>query len=184
MTSKAIEQVKHSKNRDACALSVIRLGLSSIIDLFSEFPEGMKFEDPLTTDIKKIMEMPTTSTQMEDMVCKRTRRKIDLRIICREKDIELSHSECARMITRIKITKDRSKSLRINKRVLDKYLINNLSEKAVKDFVIIGLQFADNIDLFDEGLYFSFEGLTFAFSNQLCNLSSLQETLEALYFLK
>ncbi|CAG8594187.1 13460_t:CDS:2, partial [Ambispora gerdemannii] len=80
MTSKAIEQVKHSEKRDACALSVIRLGLSSIIDLSSEFPGGMyewfgehwsalkaralehlnitirKFEDPLTTDIKKIME--------------------------------------------------------------------------------------------------------------------------------
>jgi len=40
------------------------------------------------------------------------------------------------------------------------------------------------IDLLDEGLYFGFEGPTFAFPNQLCNLSSLQETLEALYFLK
>jgi len=67
-----------------------------------------------------------------DTVCKGTRRKIDLRIICREKDIELSHSECARMITRIKITKDRSKSLRTNKHVLDKYLINSLSEEAVE----------------------------------------------------
>ncbi|CAG8720116.1 2370_t:CDS:2, partial [Funneliformis caledonium] len=105
-------------------------------------------------------------------------------IICREKNIELSHSECARMITRIKITKDRSKSLRTNKRVFDKYLINSLSEEAVEDSVVIGLQFAElygqiiGIDLLDEGLYFGFEGPTFAFPNQLCNLSSLQETLE------
>jgi hypothetical protein len=69
-------------------------------------------------------------------------RKIDLRVICREKDMELSHSECARMITHVKITTDRSKCLRTNKRVLDKYLMNSLSEEAVEDSMVIGLQFA------------------------------------------
>ncbi|CAG8652113.1 2729_t:CDS:2, partial [Paraglomus occultum] len=141
--------------------------------------------DIIFSDVQQLLQL-----KWGDTVCKGTRRKIDLRIICREKDIELSHSECARMITRIKITKDRSKSLRTNKHVLNKYLINSLSEEAVGDSVVIGLQFAElygqiiGIDLLDEGLYFGFEGPTFAFPNQLCNLSSLQETLEALYFLK
>lgn len=56
--------------------------------------------------------------------------------------MELSHSVCAQMITCTKITKDRSKCLRTNKLVLDKYLMNSLSEKAVQDFIVIGLQFA------------------------------------------
>lgn len=77
-----------------------------------------------------------------ETVCRTSRQKIDLRIVCREKGMELSHSECARAVTRTKVTKDRSKCLRTNKCVLDKYLMNNLSEEAVEDSAVLGLQFA------------------------------------------
>ncbi|RUS21643.1 hypothetical protein BC937DRAFT_91989 [Endogone sp. FLAS-F59071] len=200
MTSRAIEQAKKSKKGNACALSVIKLGLSSIIDLSSEFLGGMhewfgehwptlkakalehldttakQFENPMKSDIQKIMEA--------------SRRKIDLRIVCREKDMDLSHSECARAVTRTKVTKDRSKCLRTNKCILDRYLMNNLSEEAVEDSAVLGLQFADlygqviGVDLLDNGLYFGFEGPAFRFPSQLCDVASLQQTLEVLYFFK
>ncbi|RUS20486.1 hypothetical protein BC937DRAFT_95108 [Endogone sp. FLAS-F59071] len=81
MTSNAIEQARKSKKRDSCALSTIRLGLSSIIDLSSEFPGGMhewfgkhwvtlkakalehlkitpwQFEDSVKSDVQKIIEV-------------------------------------------------------------------------------------------------------------------------------
>lgn len=41
-----------------------------------------------------------------------------------------------------KITKDRSKCLRTNKCVLDKYLMNDLPEEVVEDSAVLGLQFA------------------------------------------
>ncbi|CAG8633611.1 9722_t:CDS:2 [Ambispora leptoticha] len=205
-TYEALELMKKSKKRDSCVLSVIRLGLSSIIDLSSEFPGGMhewfgkdwptlkakalehlnvttkQFDDPVKIDIKKIMENCTSyyyseakkfileklmdestgilhqqimkcyyfvldmflsdphvfvdkegkkknlsemdyvikfigpilniifsdvqhlSLKWGETVAKTVHRKIDLRIVCRENDTELSHSECARAVTRVKIT--------------------------------------------------------------------------------
>lgn len=40
------------------------------------------------------------------------------------------------------------------------------------------------VDLLDNGLYFGFEGPAFRFPSQLCDVASLQQTLEVLYFFK
>ncbi|RHZ44752.1 hypothetical protein Glove_709g27 [Diversispora epigaea] len=89
-------------------------------------------------------------------------RKIDLQIRCRGKNIELSHSECARRTTPTKIIHDR----------------------------IIGLQLAAlhgqiiGIDLLDNGLYFGFEGPLLRFPAQINDITVLKQTLETLYFIK
>ncbi|CAI2187739.1 19611_t:CDS:10, partial [Funneliformis geosporum] len=239
MTSKSIEQAKeiqmksNGKKLDASILSVIRLGLSSIIDLTSEFSGGMylwfgeewpdlkrkalalvnikqkKFEDVVKNDIDKVEKLcseykyweardfiyeklkgrPDGILQRQIMkilffhegkkqdlteiefalkvvgpildiifsdvqhlvklkwgetVSKSTSagRKIDLQIITQEGNIELSHSECARYATRVKVIMDRSKCLRTNKCVLDQYLKNDLSEDMVENSAILGLQLA------------------------------------------
>jgi len=73
-------------------------------------------------------------------------RKIDLKITCRGKNqgknVELSHSECARRTTPAKIINDRSKCLRANKSVLDQYLSHDLSDEVIENSVTIGLQLA------------------------------------------
>ncbi|CAG8587124.1 4872_t:CDS:10 [Funneliformis mosseae] len=302
MTSKSIEQAKEIQMQskgiklDASILSIIRLGLSSIIDLSSEFSGGMylwfgeewldlkekvlalvnikqkKFEGVVNGDIDKleklcneykyweardfiheklkgrpngttlqrqimkiyffIMDMFLENpyifvnkegkkqdlTEIEfalkvfgpildiifsdvqhlvklkwgETVSKATSagRKIDLQIKCQEGDMELSHSECARSTTRVKLIKDRSKCLRTNKCVLDQFLKHNLSEDMVENSAIFGLQFADlygqviGIDLLDEGLYFGFEGPSFRFPTQLNDIAILRQALEVLYYFK
>ncbi|CAG8588911.1 211_t:CDS:10, partial [Ambispora gerdemannii] len=89
-----------------------------------------------------------------------SRRKIDFCIRTEDGTKELSHSECAREVTFIKILKDR------------------------KDTAIFGLQLAAlegqliGIDLLDEGLYFGFDGSAFRFSAQICSISVLRQILE------
>lgn len=73
------------------------------------------------------------------------RRKIDLRIVHKFKGIELSHSECAKTPTPAKAVRDRSKCLRTQKCVLDKFLEEDLSDNAVKDSTILGIQFAGEL---------------------------------------
>jgi len=118
------------------------------------------------------------------------RRKIDLRIVHRYKDIELSHSECAKAPTPVKAIRDRSKCLRTAKTILDKFLLEDLSDEAVKDSTILGIQFAGldgqiiGIDLLDDGVYFGLEGSRFSFPAQLSNIKCLRNALEALFFFK
>ncbi|CAG8728163.1 15536_t:CDS:10, partial [Funneliformis caledonium] len=118
------------------------------------------------------------------------RRKIDLRIVHKCREIELSHTECAKAPTRAKAIRDRSKCLRTEKGVLDKFLKEDLSDEAVKDSVILGIQFAGlegqiiGVDLLDNGLYFGLEGPHFSFPAQLSNIKCLRNALEALYFFK
>ncbi|CAG8711578.1 13080_t:CDS:2, partial [Dentiscutata heterogama] len=121
-------------------------------------------------------------------------RKIDLQVICRGKNqgkiVELSHSECARRTTPTKIISDRSKCLRTNKSVLDKYLSHDLSDEIIKNSAVIGLQLAAlygqiiGVDLLDNGLYFGFEGPLLRFPTQINDITVLKQTLEALYFFK
>lgn len=281
MTSKAIVQANElqskKKKLDAAILSTIRLGLSSIVDLSSEFSGGMyswfgdewldlkakaltdinikpkMFEGVIKSDIEKIEELcdeykyweardfvyeklrgrpdrnetfhrqvmkiyffiiemflvdpyvfvdregnKQNLTEIEfalkvagpvfdiifsdvqhlvqlkwgETVSKATTvgRKIDLQIIYRGKNqgknVELSHSECARRTNPTKIINDRSKCLRTNKSVLDQFLSHDLSDEIIKNSAVIGLQLAAlygqiiGIDLLDEGLYFGFEGPT------------------------
>ncbi|CAG8614951.1 1449_t:CDS:10 [Funneliformis caledonium] len=111
-------------------------------------------------------------------------RKIDLRIETRRKCIELSHTECARAPTPAKIVRDRSKILRTNKCILDKYLRRNLSDQDVENSAVFAFQFAGlygqllAVDLFDNGLYFGLEGPDFKFPSQLPNIKPLRQTLE------
>ncbi|CAG8490956.1 1950_t:CDS:10 [Paraglomus occultum] len=104
------------------------------------------------------------------------RRKIDLRIVHRYKDIELSHSECAKAPTPVKAIRDRSKCLRTAKTVLDRFLEEDLSDDAVKDSTILAIQFAGlhgqiiGIDLLDDG---GLEGSRFSFPAQLSNIKCL-----------
>uniref|UniRef100_U9TAL3 Uncharacterized protein n=1 Tax=Rhizophagus irregularis (strain DAOM 181602 / DAOM 197198 / MUCL 43194) TaxID=747089 RepID=U9TAL3_RHIID len=115
---------------------------------------------------------------------------IDLRVLTAKDDIELSHSEFARKATPVKIIKDRSKCLRTNKCILDTYLLRNLPEEAVEDFIFYGIQSAGlegqlfAIDLVDDGLYFNLDGPTYRFPAQLCDINTLRNTLEVLYFFK
>ncbi|RHZ59671.1 hypothetical protein Glove_362g76 [Diversispora epigaea] len=303
-TSKAIEQAKklqsEGKNLDASTLSTIRLGLSSIVDLSSEFSGGMcswfgeewsdlkakalaqinikpkKFEDAIESDINKIEELCSEYKYWEarDLVYEKLKgrpdktrilrqvmkiyffilemflvdpfifvdkegnkqnlteiefvlkvagpiidiifsdvqhlvqlkwgetvskatavgRKIDLQVTCRGKNqgkiVELSHSECARRTTPTKIISDRSKCLRTNKSVLDKYLLHDLSDEIIKNSAVIGLQLAAlygqiiGVDLLDNGLYFGFEGPLLRFPSQINDITVLKQTLEALYFFK
>ncbi|CAI2191651.1 8824_t:CDS:10, partial [Funneliformis geosporum] len=111
------------------------------------------------------------------------RRKIDLRIVHKAKNLELSHSECAKAPTPGKAVQDRSKCLRTLKGVLDNLLKEDLSDEEVQDSKVLGIQFA-GIDLLDDGLYFGLEGPTFSFPAQLINIKCLRGALEALYFFK
>ncbi|CAG8704759.1 8821_t:CDS:2 [Acaulospora morrowiae] len=121
-------------------------------------------------------------------------RKIDLQIIYRGKsqgkDVELSHSECARRTNPTKIINDRSKCLRTNKSVLDNYLSHDLSDEIIENSAVIGLQLAAlygqiiGVDLLDEGLYFGFEGPLLRFPIQINDITVLKKNLEALYFFK
>ena len=75
-------------------------------------------------------------------------RKIDLKIETRGQCIELSHTECARAPTPAKIVRDRSKILRTNKCILDKYLGRNISGQAVEDSAVFAFQFAGKMCLY------------------------------------
>ncbi|CAG8576649.1 6705_t:CDS:2, partial [Paraglomus occultum] len=74
--------------------------------------------------------------------------------------------------------------------VLDCYLQNNLSDEAVRDSAVFGLQFAGlcgqlvGIDVLDKSLYVGFEGPTCRFPAQLSDIAALQPLLEILYFFK
>ncbi|CAB4418077.1 unnamed protein product [Rhizophagus irregularis] len=271
MTSKEIEKVNQLEKVDGKILSIIRLGLSSIIDLSSEFDKGMctwfgenwedlkmkvskninfevkKLGDTLSDVIKmeklcasyhywearaclldKLKERPIddkhrqvlkyiiicilsfvlykffrflrliskylTITRIDMLILNGVRqflnRKIDLRVLTAKDDIELSHSEFARKATPVKIIKDRSKCPRTNKCILDTYLLRNLPEEAVEDSIFYGIQSAGlegqlfAIDLVDDGLYFSLDGPTYRFPAQLCDINTLRNTLEVLYFFK
>ncbi|CAG8796880.1 17599_t:CDS:10, partial [Dentiscutata erythropus] len=223
MTKKAIEEAKQAKKVDSKILSIIRLGLSSIIDLSSEFKGGMQtwFGDnwiPLKKEVlskidlkvekftgevselitkienlcssydylgaqrialEKIMERPIDSQMRQiakiyfniidlflenpyifikkdgrpqnhteiqretvSQVTNESKRKIDLCIRTEDGSKELSHSEYAREATLAKIIKDQSKFLRTNKCILDKYLESNISNEALNDMTIFGLQLA------------------------------------------
>ena len=73
------------------------------------------------------------------------RRKIDLRIVHKAKNLELSHSECAKAPTPGKAVQDRSKCLRTLKGVLDNLLKEDLSDEEVQDSKVLGIQFAGKI---------------------------------------
>ncbi|CAI2182899.1 7502_t:CDS:10 [Funneliformis geosporum] len=274
--------VKSKKERTACIMSVIRLGFSSIIDLSSEFHNGMynwfgsewddiqekvynkvnmtpnffegetktivdtveeylfkirtKKNTPIvqqiatvyfhvidkfldnpylfieeTGKLKNLSEMeyviniiaPILNDVFNDVLdilnlrwgetvsaVSERRRKIDLRIVHKCREIELSHTECAKAPTRAKAIRDRSKCLRTEKGVLDKFLKEDLSDETVKDSAILGLQFAGlegqiiGVDLLDNGLYFGLQGPHFRFPAQLSNINCLRNALEALYFFK
>ncbi|CAG8512510.1 7788_t:CDS:10 [Paraglomus brasilianum] len=118
------------------------------------------------------------------------RRKIDIRIVHKYKDIELSHCECTKAPTPVRAIRDRSKCLRTAKTILDRFLEEDLSDETVKDSTILGIQFAGlhgqiiGIDLLDDGLYFGLEGSHFSFPAQLSNIKCLRNALEALFFFK
>ncbi|CAJ0884593.1 15930_t:CDS:2, partial [Entrophospora sp. SA101] len=244
MTKKTIEQSNYQKKVSAHTLSIIRLGLSSIIDLSSEFAGGMhkwfgkewivlkekvlsqvnittkQFDKEIKNDINRIEKFCISYQYWEsrDYVLEKLKghsdkimhqqimriyffvgetvsrvalaRKIDLQIIYRSGNKELSHSEAARSTTPNKVIKDRSKCMRTNKCILDQYLMHDLSKEAVDDSAVLGLQLAAlhgqiiGIDLVDNGLYFGFEGPAFRFPAKLDDITTLEKTLEALYLFK
>ncbi|CAJ0879816.1 14972_t:CDS:2, partial [Entrophospora sp. SA101] len=267
MTKKTIEQSNYQKKVSAHTLSIIRLGLSSIIDLSSEFAGGMhkwfgkewivlkekvlsqvnittkQFDKEIKNDINRIEKFCISYQYWEsrDYVLEKLKghsdkimhqqimriyffvgetvsrvalaRKIDLQIIYRSGNKELSHSEAARSTTPNKVIKDRSKCMRTNKCILDQYLMHDLSKEAVDDSAVLGLQLAGKafytthfimfiidshnsyhcvalhgqiigIDLVDNGLYFGFEGPAFRFPAKLDDITTLEKTLEALYLFK
>ena len=71
-----------------------------------------------------------------------------MRIETRGQCIELSHTECARAPTPAKIVRDRSKILRTNKCILDKYLRRNISDQDVENSAVFGFQFAGKMYLY------------------------------------
>ncbi|RHZ47141.1 hypothetical protein Glove_590g3 [Diversispora epigaea] len=296
MTKRAIEEMKQSEKVDSKIMSIIWLGLSSIIDLSSEFKGGMHswFNDdwiPLKTKalskinvtveefsgeilefitkvenfctshdclgarkllLEKMIDRPTDTkfrqilkvyfyvldlflenpylfvrkngkpqkhTEIQyvikmvdpileiifsdcqslvrlmwgetvSQVTNNSKRKIDLCIRTEDGTKELSHSECAQKATMMKILKDRSKSFRTNKCILNKYLKNDLPSEALENTTIFGLQLAAlegqliGVDLLDEGLYFGFDGPAFEFPAQICSIDVLRQTLEVLYYFK
>ncbi|CAJ0844379.1 5444_t:CDS:2, partial [Entrophospora sp. SA101] len=230
---KTIEQSNYQKKVSAHTLSIIRLGLSSIIDLSSEFAGGMhkwfgkewivlkekvlsqvnittkQFDKEIKNDINRIEKKLNFTLKIvgpilifsdiqdhiqlkwgETVSRVALARKIDLQIIYRSGNKELSHSEAARSTTPNKVIKDRSKCMRTNKCILDQYLMHDLSKEAVDDSAVLGLQLAAlhgqiiGIDLVDNGLYFGFEGPAFRFPAKLDDITTLEKTLEALYLFK
>ncbi|CAJ0757360.1 5929_t:CDS:2, partial [Entrophospora sp. SA101] len=253
---KTIEQSNYQKKVSAHTLSIIRLGLSSIIDLSSEFAGGMhkwfgkewivlkekvlsqvnittkQFDKEIKNDINRIEKKLNFTLKIvgpilifsdiqdhiqlkwgETVSRVALARKIDLQIIYRSGNKELSHSEAARSTTPNKVIKDRSKCMRTNKCILDQYLMHDLSKEAVDDSAVLGLQLAGKafytthfimfiidshnsyhcvalhgqiigIDLVDNGLYFGFEGPAFRFPAKLDDITTLEKTLEALYLFK
>ncbi|CAJ0625692.1 5834_t:CDS:10 [Entrophospora sp. SA101] len=147
--------------------------------------------DIIFSDVQHLVQL-----KWGEMVSKATAvgRKIDLQVTCRGKNqgkiVELSHSECACRTTPTKIISDRSKCLRTNKSVLDKYLSHDLSDEMIKNSAVIGLQLAAlygqiiGVDLLDHGLYFGFEGPLLRYPAQINDIAVLKQTLEALYFFK
>ncbi|KAF0342992.1 hypothetical protein F8M41_016053 [Gigaspora margarita] len=117
-------------------------------------------------------------------------KKIDLRVLSTDNNVDLSHSEFAYKATPVKVIEDRSKFIRTNKCILDIYLMHNLPEEAIENSTFYGLQSAGlegqifGIDLLDDGLYFSIEGPAYRFPAQLNDINSLRNSLEILYFLK
>ncbi|CAG8480152.1 4761_t:CDS:10 [Paraglomus brasilianum] len=143
--------------------------------------------DELFADISDLVELRWGETVTRAAV---QPRKIDMRIVHRTRHIELSHTECARLLTPAKAIGDRSKCLRTLKCVLDMYLAEDISDDAANDSTIMGLQFAGlegqiiGIDCLDDGLYFGLEGPKFRFPAQLSSIKDLRNTLEALFFFK
>ncbi|CAG8587558.1 9675_t:CDS:10, partial [Scutellospora calospora] len=279
ITRQKIEEANQLAKVDGKFMSVIRLGLSSIIDLSSEFDGGMhtwfgdeweglktkasekicfevkKFEGNILSDIIKIEELCASYrywdarsflldklkerpdddkhqnpysfinkkgekknlTEIEyitkvsgpildiifsnnyDILYLRwgetiprptVNRKIYLRVLSIDNNVDLSHSEFARKATPVKVIKDRSKCIRTNKCILDTYLMHNLPEEAIENSTFYGLQSAGlegqifGIDLLDDGLYFSLEGPAYRFPAQLNDINVLRNSLEVLYFFK
>ncbi|CAG8822819.1 1468_t:CDS:2, partial [Gigaspora margarita] len=81
-----------------------------------------------------------TKKAIEEM--KKSEKKRDLCTRTEDGTKELSHSECAQKATMVKIIKDRSKSFRTNKCILDKYLENDLPDEALENTTIFELQLA------------------------------------------
>ncbi|RIA92730.1 hypothetical protein C1645_820229 [Glomus cerebriforme] len=245
-TSNVLESAKNAKKMDAYTASVIRLGLSSIVDLSSEFKDGMmtwfgdewvnlkqkvqnkikmvpmKFEGNVLNSIMivenvsmlklsifgsaRVLARPNersfchenASPSHEDILhngetfskTSTARRRIDLRIETRNRHIELCHIECARAPTPAKTVRDRSKTLRTNKSILDNYLRFDISDEVAENSAIYAFQFSGlhgqliAIDLLDDGLYFGLEGPVFKFPSQLSNIKTMRQTLETLYFFK
>ncbi|CAG8445034.1 10882_t:CDS:10 [Acaulospora morrowiae] len=281
MTKRAIKEMKQYKKVDSKIMSIIGLGLSSIIDLSSEFKQGMRswFKDDwiplknkalskinLTVEefsgeilefitkvenlstlhdflgarllLEKVTERPTNikfrqilkvyfyvldlllenpylfvrkngqpqkHTEIQHVIkmvdpileiifsdCQNlvrltwgesilqvtnsSKRKPNLCVRTEDGTKELSHSECASKATMLEILNDRSKALRTNKCILDKYLKNDLPGEALENTTIFGFQLA--------GLYFGFDGPVFEFPAQICSIDVLRRTLEVLYYFK
>ncbi|CAG8802116.1 20277_t:CDS:2, partial [Dentiscutata erythropus] len=205
MTSKAIEQANElqskKKKLDAVARAFLNCSMYSWfgdkwLDLKAKVLANINirpkmFEGVIKSDIEKIEELKWGETVSKVMT---VGRKINLQIIYRGKNlgknVELSHSECARRTNPTKIINDRSKCLRTNKSVLDQFLSHNLSDEIIKNSAVIGLQLAAlygqviGVDLLDDGLYFGFEGPTFRFSTQINDITVLKQAVEVLYFFK
>ncbi|CAG8678233.1 10935_t:CDS:10, partial [Ambispora leptoticha] len=269
-TMKVLKESKeNAKKPDAYIMSVIRLGLSGIVDLTSEFTNGMwtffgedwdilkakmcnngkywearefiydEMKNPSSVKYHQILKIyfnilemflknpyvfvcedgqtekptemeyvvrmiaPTLDIVFSDVtqiICLRwgetvfktasACRKIDLKVVCHGRNLELSHSECARTTIPSKAVRDRSKCLRTNQCILNEFLRQDISEDDAENSVIFGLQFAAlcgqliGVELVDDGLYFGIEGDSFRFPSQLTQMKLLRHALEVIYFFK
>ncbi|RGB22725.1 hypothetical protein C1646_775638 [Rhizophagus diaphanus] len=192
MTRKEIEKVNQLEKVDGKILSIIRLGLSSIIDLSSEFDKGictwfgenwedlkMKVSKNINFEVKKL-EGDTLSDVIKV-------EKFLSNLILHIRRGETVSKSTFKSKDRFE---NRSKCLRTNKSILDTYLLRNLPEEAVENSTFYGIQSAGlegqlfAIDLLDNGLYFSLDGPTYRFPAQLCDINTLRNSLEVLYFFK
>ncbi|CAG8795874.1 14249_t:CDS:2, partial [Gigaspora rosea] len=144
--------------------------------------------DDVFSDVKSLIRLRWDETKSGTV--DEHQRKIDMRIVCINQDFELSHVECAKVPTPCKAVNNRSKCLRTQKCILDKFLQEDFSDEVAKDSTIFGVQFAGlegqiiGIDLLDDGLYFGLEGAQFTFPAQLSNIEYLRDALQTLYFFK
>ncbi|RIB08713.1 hypothetical protein C2G38_328071 [Gigaspora rosea] len=96
--------------------------------------------DDVFSDVKSLIRLRWDETKSGTV--DEHQRKIDMRIVCINQDFELSHVECAKVPTPCKAVNNRSKCLRTQKCILDKFLQEDFSDEVAKDSTIFGVQFA------------------------------------------
>ncbi|CAG8757274.1 2579_t:CDS:2, partial [Racocetra fulgida] len=97
--------------------------VNAIIDYLTEIEYVINMAGPILDDV---------SGDTKSKAVDGHRRKIDLRIVCRNKYIELSHAECTKAPTPCKAVNDRSKYF---------------YDEEAKDSTIFGVQFAGEVRL-------------------------------------
>ncbi|CAG8435921.1 685_t:CDS:2 [Funneliformis caledonium] len=154
-------------NNDHHIIEVLNAGTTKTMTLYEEMKENQQNHKSCDQAcLTSVIRGETIFTTIED-----NQRKINLRIVYKRDDTELSHTECAKSPTLGKAIRDKSKCLRTLKYILDEYLRKDLSENDVKtqkywifNFLLRLHGQIIGVELLDNELYFGLEGSSFSLS--------------------